>query len=67
MKTIRKIRTYPFATACLSASLIFSGVCSSAVASGFYDQGLVYYSEGQYQLALEQFNQADSAGEAGAD
>jgi len=65
MKTIRKIRTYPFPAVCLSASLFLAS--GSATAGDFYDQGLVYYSQGQYQLALEQFNQAVSAGETGAD
>ncbi|MGD8941278.1 MAG: tetratricopeptide repeat protein [Gammaproteobacteria bacterium] len=35
--------------------------------ASYFDQGLVYYSQGEYQLALEQFNQAVKAGEAGAD
>lgn len=35
--------------------------------ASYFDQGLVHYSQGKYQLAIEQFNQAVKAGEAGAD
>jgi|GEM_PF-2517241 len=50
----------------LIASILMSGLPLVSNAS-YFDQGLVHYSQGEYQLALEQFNQAVKAGETGAD
>lgn len=50
----------------LMTSLLMSGLPLVGNAS-YFDQGLVHYSQGEYQLALKQFNQAVKAGEAGAD
>ncbi|WP_455209983.1 tetratricopeptide repeat protein [Kaarinaea lacus] len=47
-------------------SLLISGIPLVGNAS-YFDQGLVHYSQGEYQLALEQFNLAVKVGEAGAD
>lgn len=61
MNNALKLRGYT-----LIASMLMSGLPLVGNAS-YFDQGLVYYSEGEYQQALEQFNQAVKAGETGAD
>lgn len=42
-------------------------ICAPALANdGYFDQALVHYSQGKYQLALQEFQQAAKGGEAGA-
>ena len=54
----------------LGAGLLVSASAladNGAMTDSYFDQGLVYYSQGQYQQALAQFHQAVNAGETGAD
>ena len=61
MNNALNLHGYALAAALLVGALPITGN------AGYFDEGLVYYSQGEYELALQQFTQGVKAGEEGSD